>query len=144
MKYDLIVVGGGFSGVAAAVAAARQGANALIIEHGGALGGAAVNCLINPFMPNGTKIGEEKKYTELTQGLYAEICGRLDKDFSAIRNRHFHEEYLKIVLDRMCKEAGVKVCLRAADSVEAVRHMLSLGLDYLPSNCMHNSLEGGI
>lgn len=109
MKYDLIVVGGGFSGVAAAIAAARQGASALIIEHGGALGGAAVNCLINPFMPNGTKIGEDKKYTELTQGLYAEICGRLEKDFSAIRSRHFHEEYLKIVLDRMCKEAGVKV-----------------------------------
>ena len=34
------------------------------------------------------------------------------------------------------------LCLRAADSLEAVRHMLSLGLDYLPSNCMHNPLEG--
>lgn len=44
----------------------------------------------------------------------------------------------------LSKEAGVKVCLRAADSVEAVDHMLSLGLDYLPSNCMHNPLQGGI
>ena len=43
---------------------------------------------------------------------------------------------------RLSKEAGVKVCLRAADSLEAVRHMLSLGLDYLPSNCMHNPLKG--
>lgn len=43
---------------------------------------------------------------------------------------------------RLSREAGVKVCLRAADSLEAVRHMLSLGLDYLPSNCMHNPLEG--
>jgi len=108
MKYDLIVVGGGFSGVAAAIAAARHGANALIIEHGGALGGAAVNCLINPFMPNGTKIGAEKKYTELSQGLYAEICSRLE-EMGAYRKKCFHEEYLKVVLDRMCKEAGVKV-----------------------------------
>ncbi|MDO4739851.1 MAG: FAD-dependent oxidoreductase [Eubacteriales bacterium] len=109
MQYDLIVIGGGFSGVAAAIAAARQGARVALFEQGGALGGAAVNCLINPFMPNATKIGEEKKYTELTQGLYAEICGRMDKEFSACTSRCFHEEYLKVVLDRMCKEAGVKV-----------------------------------
>jgi len=44
----------------------------------------------------------------------------------------------------LSREAGVKVCLRAADSTAAVHHMLSLGLDYLPSNCMHNPLEGGI
>lgn len=108
MMYDLIVVGGGFSGVAAAIAAARHGAKVVLFEQGGALGGAAVNCLVNPFMPNGTKIGEEKKYTELTQGLYTEICERMAQ-LGAIQNRHFHEEYLKVVLDRMCKEAGVKV-----------------------------------
>ena len=37
----------------------------------------------------------------------------------------------------LAHDAGVKVCLRAADSVEVVRHMIDLGLDYLPSNCMH-------
>lgn len=35
---------------------------------------------------------------------------------------------------------GLKVCLRAGDTVEVVRHMLDLGLDYIPSNCMHNAL----
>ncbi|MBQ3223239.1 MAG: FAD-dependent oxidoreductase [Clostridia bacterium] len=109
MMYDLIVVGGGFTGVAASIAASRHGANVLLIEHGGSLGGAAVNCLVNPFMPNGTKLGEEKKYTELTQGLYTEICNRMEADFGAFRNKCFHEEYLKIVLDRMCKENNVKV-----------------------------------
>jgi len=108
MTYDLIVVGGGFTGVAAAIAAARHGASVLLLEHGGALGGAAVNCLINPFMPNGTKIGEKREFTELTQGLYAEISGRMAQ-LGAIKNRHFHEEYLKVVLDRMCRENNVKV-----------------------------------
>jgi len=37
--YDVIVVGGGTSGVAAAIAAARTGANTLVIERNGALGG---------------------------------------------------------------------------------------------------------
>lgn len=104
--YDLIVIGGGFSGVCAAIAAARQGAKALLVEQGGSLGGAAVNCLVNPFMPNGTKLGGA--HTELSQGLYAEICRRLN-DMGAMDHRTFHEEYLKILLDRMCREAGVKV-----------------------------------
>ena len=38
MLYDLIVVGGGFSGVGAAIAAARHGSSVLLLEQGGALG----------------------------------------------------------------------------------------------------------
>ena len=37
---------------------------------------------------------------------------------------------------------GLKVCLRAADSVEAVRQMRTLGLDYIPTNTMHSRLRG--
>ena len=44
MKYDLIVAGGGFTGVAGAVAAAREGAKVLLIERYGFLGGAACAC----------------------------------------------------------------------------------------------------
>lgn len=47
----------------------------------------------------------------------------------------------------MAHARGLKVCLRAADTRESVRHMLDLGLDYLPSNCMHaylnDDLDGG-
>lgn len=32
---------------------------------------------------------------------------------------------------------GLKVCLRAGDTLEDVRRMLALGCDYIPSNCMH-------
>jgi NADPH-dependent 2,4-dienoyl-CoA reductase/sulfur reductase-like enzyme len=38
-EYDVIVVGGGPAGCAAATAAAREGANTLLIEMAGALGG---------------------------------------------------------------------------------------------------------
>ncbi len=38
-KYDVIVCGGGTSGVAAAIAAARGGAKTLLIERLGSLGG---------------------------------------------------------------------------------------------------------
>ena len=49
-KYGLIVIGGGLSGVAAAVSAAREGVETLLIEKNASLGGAASNGLINPFM----------------------------------------------------------------------------------------------
>ena len=42
---------------------------------------------------------------------------------------------------RLSREAKVRVCLRAADSLAAVEHMLALGLDYLPTNCMHMPLN---
>ena len=38
-KYDVIVCGGGTSGVAAAIAAARAGASTLLVERVGSLGG---------------------------------------------------------------------------------------------------------
>ena len=74
-KYDLTVAGGGFAGVAAAIAAAREGCSVLLLEKGNSLGGAAVNCLVNPFMRNNTEL--DGVNTELSQGLYTEIKKRL-------------------------------------------------------------------
>ncbi len=41
MKWDLVVVGGGWAGVSAAVQAGRRGAQVLVLEQGGVLGGRA-------------------------------------------------------------------------------------------------------
>lgn len=50
-NYDVIVVGGGIAGVAAAVAAARSGADTLLIEKSVNLGGLATNGLISWYEP---------------------------------------------------------------------------------------------
>ena len=39
------------------------------------------------------------------------------------------------------KRRGLRVCLRAADSVATVARMKELGLDYFPTNCMHDPLN---
>ena len=49
-KYNVIVIGGGLSGVCAAISAARENKSVLLIEDGYHLGGTATKCLINPFM----------------------------------------------------------------------------------------------
>ena len=95
------------------VAAAREGASTLLIEKGNSLGGAAGNCLVNPFMVNGTKI--DGVFTELSQGVFLEIRDELNRfsDRYQPDRRHtgintFHEEYLKLILNRMAQNAGVR------------------------------------
>lgn len=127
MDYQIIVVGGGFAGTAAAVSAARAGAKVLLLEKSGFLGGAAGNCYINPFMGYTTRI--DGKTTALSDGIFTEILERLDKKGGLHRNRTtFSEEILKLVFDEMAEESGVDVLFhayllrakRVCDRVESV------------------------
>ena len=116
--FDLIVTGGGQAGCSAALAAARQGLKVLLAEAGGALGGAAVNCLVNPYMPFTTTVvqGEEKNTLWLSDGIFREIYEELNRDeiygYSG-GQRIFHEETLKLIYDKKMKEAGVTVLFHA-------------------------------
>ena len=112
MKYNLVVVGGGLTGVAAAVSAAREGLTVLLVEKSGCLGGAISNCLVYPFMPYWTKpywgeAAKNKKY--LSQGIFKEMKERHDKYVTDCKDHEFNSEYFKIVLDDMTVEAGVNV-----------------------------------
>lgn len=111
-KAEIIVVGGGFTGVAAAAAAAREGRDVWLIEKSGFLGGAATNCLVNPFMNYMFKDPKSGEAKPVNSGIFKEILGNLEAMGGLHKNRKtFNEEYLKIVLDRLCKRYGVKVLL---------------------------------
>ena len=118
-KYDLVVVGAGQAGCAAALAGARGGLKVLLTEASGALGGAAVNCLVNPFMPNATTLKDsngEERTVNLSQGMYREFSNALNEDgifAKANTSAIFHEESLKVILDRKMADAGVKVLFHA-------------------------------
>ena len=111
MKYNLVVAGGGLSGVAAAVSAAREGLKVLLVEKSGCLGGAIANNLVYPFMPYWTKADNDKKY--LSQGILKEIKARHDEYVDDCKDHEFNSEYLKIVLDDITAEAGVDVLFHA-------------------------------
>lgn len=124
-KYDLIVIGGGFSGCAAALAAARSGVRTLIIEKSNALGGAANICLVNPYMKYHTVI--DSKRVDLSAGIFREINSELEslggfyKNRSAEETGTFNEETLKLVLNRMLTSAGADIlfhCTAVGANVE--------------------------
>ncbi len=109
-KYDVAVIGGGFAGAAAALAAARGGASVILAEKSNCLGGAAVNCLVNPFMPYSTKIDGEM--VKLSAGIFKEITDRLAAE-EANEGYCFSEERLKYILNEMMLEAGVRLLFHA-------------------------------
>ncbi len=116
--FDLVVVGGGQAGCAAALAGARGGLSVLLIEAAGALGGSAVNCLVTPFMPFSTKVTEngEEKTLALSQGIFSELLAAYKEDglYSESKDTcNINEESMKLILDRKMREAGVTVLFHA-------------------------------
>ncbi len=108
-KYDLIVIGGGLSGVAASVSAAREGLSVLLIEKSGCLGGAMAGNLVYPFMRYWTRDEEYKVVRYLSGGIFGEMRDREKKYTDKYSNMNFRPEHFKFVLDDMVTDAGVDV-----------------------------------
>ena len=82
----------------------------MIVEKSNCLGGAAVNCLVNPFMPYWTEI--DGKRVDLSAGIFKEIRGRL-KARHAMKGETFLEEELKYILNEMVLEANIDLLFHA-------------------------------
>ena len=80
-EYDVVVVGGGTSGVAAGIAAARTGANTLLIERLGVLGGQ-----MNVSGPPGFSYAHlfNGRYEQVIGGIIEETHSRLLKEGHAL------------------------------------------------------------
>lgn len=119
MNFDLVVVGGGQAGCAAALAGAREGLSVLLVEASGALGGSAVTALVNPYMPWQTKVTDadgKERILELSAGIFHEMYEALCEDglySPPEKSAVFHEESMKIIYDRKMAEAGVNVLFHA-------------------------------
>ncbi len=120
LHYDLIVVGGGFAGACAAIAAAREGSNVLLVEKENCLGGAACANLVFPFMSYKTKNPQTGEEIVLSQGIFGEIVRNMKALNPKFNDFHYTEEYLKLVLNRMATEAGVHLLFHA--TLGEVRH----------------------
>lgn len=116
-RTEIVVIGGGMAGCAAALAAARKGRRVLLIEHLAFLGGWATAALVNPFMTHCTSDGKP-----LIGGLYDELRDRLRESGDLLVNS-FDTEAMKFALQEMLLEAGVR--LRFHTAFESARYTAS-------------------
>lgn len=103
-KADIVVCGGGTAGAFAAIAAAREDTDVLLIEQLGSLGGTAANGLVTPVMKPGTPGEKQCSYIaeELRRRLYKRNACSPD-------GFHFDPTELKFELEAMAVEAGVRL-----------------------------------
>lgn len=106
-RYDVIVAGGGVAGVAAAVSCARLGAQTLLIERYGFLGGLGTAGLVNPFMSSFTSDGKP-----LVGGFYADICARM-REMDGMLDRAYDPEAMKFCAQEMLLESGCRLLLHS-------------------------------
>lgn len=106
--YDVIVIGGGFAGCGAALAAARNGAKTLLIERINALGGAPATMGVNPFMRYFYKDPATGEIVYLSRGIFEELVADMNAA-EETRSNVFNPEWLKILLNRKMLEAGVEL-----------------------------------
>lgn len=119
--YDVVVIGGGMAGTAAALAAARSGARVLVVEQNAFLGGAATAGMVGQFVGWRTRSGRiviRGIAEDIIARLRAEKgCGGLD-DFvmstGHVMDRiEYDAEILKIVLEQMLIGAGANILFKA-------------------------------
>ncbi len=103
--WDVIVVGGGPAGCAAATAAAREGARTLLIEATGALGGMGTLGLVPWFC--GYADGERIIARGIAERIRQELCNHWKQVLTW--DPAIDPEFLKRLYDRLVTEAGAQV-----------------------------------
>ncbi|WP_281023984.1 FAD-dependent oxidoreductase [Rhizobium leguminosarum] len=123
----MLVIGGGLSGLSAAVAAARLGVRVRLVERYGFLGGNLTAGLVGPCMTSYSLDGSQ----QLIRGIYEEFVQRMMALGGALhpstipagsaycgfivyghdKVTPFQPEAAKVAAQRMCVEAGVELLL---------------------------------
>lgn len=115
IKKDIVVIGGGPGGLAAAVTAARAGAKVLLVERNGYLGGQLGSGL--PFLAF-----LDRKQRQVIGGIAQEFVDRLKEVDGTYGHAYcpfhlsttlIHPFYSRIIAFQMVKEAGVELLLHS-------------------------------
>lgn len=137
MNYDVVVVGGGTSGCAAAYTLAKGGKKVLLVEKCAHLGGTMTSALVTPMM----KTSENSINNEFTDIFLSKM-----RNYNAAityedgNSGWFNPEIAKIVLDELMQEVGVEVLFNSTlrnvnisdsyiKSIEIQCNMLSVCID---------------
>ncbi len=108
---DVVVIGGGPSGFAAAVAAARNGANVLLLEQSTMFGGLGTAGLVPMFAPSTD--GERMIYGGIFEEINREMCSRMKTEVVSASWQAINPEILKRLMDETAETAGFRFLFNA-------------------------------
>lgn len=115
---QVLVVGAGSAGATAAITAARAGADVLLIDRYGFLGGTST-AVLDTFYGFYTPGEVEKKVVggipdAVVDGLNAyRMCVKRPNTYGAGSGLTYNPEYLKVVWENLVRESGAKILLHA-------------------------------
>lgn len=107
-KYDVIVIGGGTSGVAAAYISAKLGLKTLVVEKGIHFGGTITSALVTPVMHTNRLSINNEFFNDLIS--YAQKYNA-QLTYSDGNPGWFNPELLKIVFDKMLLDVSCDILL---------------------------------
>jgi hypothetical protein len=119
---DVLVCGGGTAGVAAAIAASRNGARTILLERYGFCGGICVGALVHTF--DGFRSCRNHDQI-VVGGIGSEVVSRIKTEYGSLTIANppevecFDPEAFKLVADSMLEEAGV----------ETLYHLFAAGVE---------------
>lgn len=134
MQVEVLVLGGGAAGVTAAIAAAREGLQALLVESQGCLGGSRTATGVDTFYGFYTPGAEPRR---IVGGIPWEVVQRLEAEGASFERPNtygagtgitYDVEKLKIIYESMVLESGAKLLyhtyasqvIRQGDSIAGV------------------------
>ena len=149
-SYDVIVCGGGVSGFAAAVSAARAGMKTALIERFGFFGGTATAGMVVPVS------GFYYRGKRVAGGIGWELIENLQRVSAAmveLPKGHVtvNIEYMKLYMQRMLLESGVKLytnsiltdCVAERDNITCVVIESKNGTEFLRGRCFIDATGDG-
>ncbi|RLC36767.1 MAG: FAD-dependent oxidoreductase [Candidatus Nealsonbacteria bacterium] len=124
MNVDVAIVGGGVAGIAAAIAAAREGAKTVLIERDGCLGGTATVGMMCVFQGADFSV---------VRGIFYELVERLKEQQGIVLGSNachapFDPEIFKFVSEQMVLESGSKILYHTYFSKVIVRDKVVEGI----------------
>ena len=149
--FDVVVLGGGPAGIAAAVAGARGGAATLLVERYGFLGGMGTAAGVTNFCGlHGNRFG---RIDQVVHGIAADLLARIDAlgglkpphtVFGKLDAQAYDTAAYKIAADALLAEAGVKTLFHALGAGAAMADERSLAALFVETKSGRRAVRGRV
>ena len=152
-EYDVVVLGGGPAGIAAAVAAARKGNSTLLVERYGFLGGAGTMSGLSNFCGLYAKI-DGVEHRQVVHGIVDDLLARIER-FEGLAPAHpayggkimaraYDTAAFKLAADDLLQSAQVNILFHAFAVGVAMRSDSKIGALLIESKSGRQAVRGRI